>query len=173
MNYVTIKYNDIANGLGVRTSLFVAGCTHHCNGCFNEIAQDFNAGQLFDQNTITKILNSLKPDHIQGLTLLGGEPMEPQNQIALCPFLRTVRATYPDKDIWIYSGYSYEELLDPNSRCHTNITRELLSYADVLVDGEFIQDQYDINLIFKGSRNQRIIDLKTSLKNNNISLYQL
>lgn len=173
MNYVTIKHNDIANGLGVRTSLFVAGCTHHCKGCFNEVAQDFNAGQPFNEDTINEILESLKPSHIQGLTLLGGEPMEPQNQIELYPLLRKVRETYPSKNIWIYSGYSYEELINDNSRCHTNITNELLSYADVLVDGEFIQEQYDITLKFRGSRNQRIIDLKASLTTNNIVLYEL
>lgn len=161
MKYANIKYYDIANGLGVRTSLFVSGCTHRCRGCFNEEAWDFNYGEEFTEETIEKLLDSCRPGYIAGLTLLGGEPLEPANQRALLPLLRQFKAQYPEKNIWCYSGYTYErDILDPQGRAHCEATDELLSYIDILVDGEFDQDLYDISLKFRGSSNQRVLQLQ-------------
>lgn len=160
MNYSNIKYCDIANGTGVRTTIFVSGCTHHCKGCFQPETWNFEAGQEFTVDVMYDIVKSLEPAYIQGLTLLGGEPMEPVNQEGLLPLVKTVKAKYPNKNIWCYTGYTYEtDLLDPNGKAHTDITDEFLSYIDVLVDGEFIEDLKDITLEFRGSSNQRIIKL--------------
>lgn len=163
MNYATIKYVDIANGLGVRTSLFVSGCTHHCPGCFNSEAWDFDAGVPFDEEAQQAVLNSLAPAYIAGLTILGGEPMEPQNQRALLPFLKKVRTTYPKTSIWLYTGDTLEELQNKNSPRHTENTEELLALLDVLVDGRFEEDKKDITLKFRGSSNQRLIDMPATL----------
>ena len=154
MKYATIKTVDIANGTGVRVSLFVSGCTHRCPECFNEIAWDFNYGQEFNQETIDLILKALEPSHIAGLTLLGGEPMELVNQEGLLPLLQQVRKMYPDKDIWCYTGYLYEDLL-PGGKVHGPYSDEILSYLDILVDGPFILAQKNIRLKFRGSENQR------------------
>lgn len=160
MNYATIKYNDIANGTGVRTSLFVSGCTHRCKGCFNEIAWDFAYGEPFTRKTEQAILDSMKAPYISGLSLLGGEPMEPVNQRGLLPLLRRVHEELPEKTVWVYSGYTYEnDLKSPVGRAHCEVTDEFLSYVDVLVDGEFIEDLKDITLQFRGSSNQRILHL--------------
>ena len=161
MNYAEIKYVNTANGPGSRTVLFVSGCTHHCKGCFNEVAWDFAYGHPFTAEVEQQILDSLAPVFIRGLTLLGGEPMEPVNQRALLPFVRKVRRLYPRKTIWCFSGYLYEELL-PGGRAHCDATDELLSLMDVLVDGEFVQELADIMLRFRGSSNQRILDLPAS-----------
>ena len=171
MNYAEIKYCDIANGPGVRTSLFVSGCNHRCKGCFNEVAWDFNYGKPFTQNTIDDILNSLAPDYIQGLTLLGGEPFEYDNQKALLPLLRQVREQYPDKDIWCFTGFLFDsEILEKMCPVREE-TRELLSYIDVLVDGRFVEELKNLNLKFKGSENQRTILVQESLNENKIVLY--
>ncbi len=160
MKYANIKYYDISNGLGVRTSLFVSGCTHRCPGCFNEMTWDFNYGSDFTEETIQEILKSIEPEYISGLTLLGGEPMEPSNQRALLKLLKQFKQRFPGKDIWCYTGYTYEsDLLNPQGRAHCEVTDEFLSYVDILVDGEFIQEQYDISLKFRGSRNQRILQI--------------
>ena len=173
MNYANIKYYDIANGEGVRTSLFVSGCRHHCKDCFNEMAWDFNYGNPFTKEVEDKILSSLEPYYIQGLTLLGGEPMEAENQEVLLPFLRRVKDSYPNKTIWIYSGFTLEEILgEKPSRAATPYAKEILSLADVLVDGRFILEEKDISLQFRGSRNQRIIDLKPTLENKEIVLWK-
>lgn len=170
MNYANIKYNDIANGEGVRVSLFVSGCTHHCKNCFNKETWDFNYGRPFDKSVEDEIIKNLEPDYINGLTLLGGEPMEPANQQGLLNFVKRVKAIYPNKTIWCYSGYLFDkELLQP-SRAFCTWTRELLSYIDILVDGEFVEELKDITLRFKGSSNQRIIDVQESLKNNCVVL---
>ncbi len=170
MNYGNIKYYDIANGEGVRVSLFVSGCTHHCKNCFNKETWDFNYGKPFTKETEDDIIAHLSPDYINGLTLLGGEPMEPANQHTLLPFVKRVKALYPNKTIWCYSGYLFDsELLSP-SRAHCPFTRELLSYIDILVDGEFKEELKDITLRFKGSSNQRVIDVQKSLKENKIIL---
>ena len=150
MNYAEIKKVDIANGPGVRVSLFVSGCRNHCKGCFNPETWDFDYGRPFTRETEDEIIEALRPSWIQGLSILGGEPTEEENAAVLIPFLKRVRAVLPDKDIWLYSGYNYEALRD----------KEILSLADVLVDGPFLLEQKDAGLAFRGSRNQRIIDLK-------------
>ena len=162
MNYAAIKRRDIANGIGVRVSLFVSGCTHHCKGCFNEEAQDFHYGQPFTPAVEDAILEDLSPSYMNGLTLLGGEPFEPDNQRALLPFLRRVKARFPDKDIWAFSGYVYETELLGEIRARCEVTDEMLSLIDVLVDGEFVEEKKDITLRFRGSSNQRLIDLNRS-----------
>lgn len=161
MKYANIKYYDIANGLGVRTSLFVSGCTHRCKGCFNEIAWDFNYGEEFTEDTIKVLLESCRPGYIAGLSLLGGEPMEPANQRALLPLVKQFKEQYPEKTIWCYTGYTYEtDLANPHGAAHCEATDSLLACIDILVDGKFNQDLYDISLKFRGSRNQRILQLQ-------------
>ena len=167
MNYGQVFYADTANGIGARISLFVSGCTHHCPGCFNEETWDFNFGDPFTREVEDDIIEHLRPSYIDGLSLLGGEPMEAQNQRALLPFLERVKHEVPHATVWIYSGYTIEELLDEtNSRCHTEATRRILELADILVDGKFILAEKDMKLRFRGSRNQRILELKESLKEN-------
>ncbi|MBQ3038157.1 MAG: anaerobic ribonucleoside-triphosphate reductase activating protein [Clostridia bacterium] len=170
MKYGEIKTNDIANGEGVRTSLFVSGCTHHCKECFNPDTWSFNFGEEFTAETEDYILKSLAPYWIDGLSLLGGEPFEPSNQKALYPFLVKVKEQYPNKDIWCYSGYTFEELIG-ESRATCEVTMDMLKMIDVLVDGEFKIDLKDISLKFRGSSNQRIIDVKKSLEEGKIILY--
>ncbi|MCI8614498.1 MAG: anaerobic ribonucleoside-triphosphate reductase activating protein [Lachnospiraceae bacterium] len=161
MKYANIKYYDISNGLGVRTSLFVSGCTHRCKGCFNEMTWDFNYGNDFTQETIEEILKSVEPGYIKGLTILGGEPMELPNQRGLLALLRQFKQRFPKKDIWCYTGYLYEsDLLNPQGRAHCEVTDEFLSYIDILVDGEFVEALYDISLKFRGSKNQRLLQLQ-------------
>lgn len=169
MNYATIKNCDIANGPGVRVSLFVSGCTHRCPGCFNEEAWDFCYGQPFTRETIDYILNLLKPDYIQGLTLLGGEPFEPQNQGAVVELLRQVKKAYPNKSIWAFSGYLFEKDILSG---RIGDTSEYLSYLDVLVDGPFIQARKNLSLRFRGSENQRLIDVPASLRSGETVLWQ-
>ena len=171
MNYATIKYNDIANGTGVRTSLFVSGCTHKCKGCFNSEAWDFNYGKPFDKETQEQILNSLDSFFIDGLSLLGGEPFEPENQVELYPFLVELKKRYPNKNIWCYTGYLFDKELLGDSRANISITKDMLSLIDVLVDGRFIEAQKNISLRFRGSENQRIIDVKKSLAKGEVVLY--
>ena len=166
MNYMEIKKSDIANGPGVRVSLFVSGCTHHCKGCFNPETWDFEAGKPFDSLAEIELLNLLGRGYITGLTLLGGEPMEPQNRAVLLPFLKKVHEKYPEKSVWCYSGYTFEELIGTGAG-------EILSMIDVLVDGEFILDKKDIRLPFRGSSNQRILDVKASLEINSPVMYNL
>ena len=172
MNYATIKNFDIANGPGVRVSLFVSGCTHHCPGCFNEVAWDFQYGEPFTQETIDKILEYLKPEHIAGLTLLGGEPFEPENQPAILKLLRQVKEKYPNKTIWAFSGYLLDKHILAKKLGPWEITREYLSYLDVLVDGPFVQDKKDLTLRFRGSSNQRIIRVPESLETGSIVLWE-
>ena len=171
MNYATIKNNDIANGPGVRVSLFVSGCTHKCPGCFNEEAWDFAYGQPFTQDTIDSILNMLKPPHIKGLTLLGGEPFEPQNQPAIVELLRQVKANYPEKSIWAYSGYLFDRDILAGRLGPKEITDEYVSYLDVIVDGRFVLSKKNLSLRFRGSENQRLIDVKASLKAGEVILW--
>ncbi len=170
MNYAEIKNYDIANGLGVRVSLFVSGCTHHCKGCFNPMTWDFSYGKPFTQDTQNELLEMLSPDYIDGLTLLGGEPMEPDNQRGLLPFLREVRKRFPSKNIWCYTGYLLDEELLKPSRARCEVTDEMLSLIDVLVDGEFVEEKKNISLSFRGSENQRLIDLPTTLSTGSINL---
>ncbi len=163
MNYATIKKCDIANGTGVRTSLFVSGCRHHCKGCFQPETWDFNFGNEYTSDVEDDIIDSLKPDYIEGLTLLGGEPFEPENQRVLVKLLKKVREIYPHKSIWCYTGYLMDEELLKESKARCEVTDEMLSYIDVLVDGEFVLEKKNIMLKFRGSENQRLIDVKKSL----------
>ena len=172
MNYATIKNCDIANGPGVRVSLFVSGCTHHCKGCFNQEAWDFHYGKPFTQETIDRILAMLAPGYIRGLTLLGGEPFEPENQGPIVELLRQVKATYPEKSVWAFSGYLFDRDILPGKLGDPAITREYLGYLDVLVDGPFVEAKKDLALRFRGSSNQRLIDVPKSLKENKIVLWE-
>ena len=171
MNYGEIKTTDIANGIGVRVSLFVSGCTHHCKGCFNEQTWDFGFGQPYTEATEEFILNALAPDYIEGLTLLGGEPFEPDNQRALLPLLQKLRERMPHKTVWCYSGYLFDMELLTESRARCEVTDQMLSYIDVLVDGRFVEAQKSLMLKFRGSSNQRIIDVKKSLETRSVVLY--
>ena len=170
MNYEEIKYNDIANGPGVRTSLFVSGCTHACKGCFNQIAWDFNYGKPFTEETINDIIESMRPDYVQGLTLLGGEPFEHTNQQGLLPLLRAVKRFLPDKDIWCFTGYLFDKDICEDMCAKWEETKEMLSYIDVLVDGKFVEELKDMMLKFKGSSNQRTILVQESLRQNQVVL---
>lgn len=171
MNYATIKPFDVANGPGVRVSLFVSGCTHHCKGCFNEVAWDFQYGEPFTEEVIEYILDLLKPDYIAGLSLLGGEPLELINQRGLLPLLRRVKERYPTKDIWCYSGYLFDADILGKMAVKQKETKEFISYLDVLVDGKFIEEKKNINLRFRGSENQRVILVKDSLRSEKIILW--
>ena len=173
MNYATIKWTDIANGEGVRISLFVSGCTHRCRNCFNEVAWDFTYGDLFDETVENKIIQELASDYIAGISLLGGEPLEPQNQKALYPFVKKVKKAYPDKTIWCYTGFVFDEKSGLLKETHKNTewTKELISTFDVLVDGAYIEELKDIRLKFRGSSNQRVIDVKKSLSKGECVLY--
>lgn len=172
MYYGEIKNCDIANGIGVRVTLFVSGCTNRCPGCFQPETWDFCYGEPFTAETEELLLGLLKPAYIQGLTLLGGDPFEPENQRALLPFLKRVKQTYPNKNIWAFSGFTWEELHDPNAHPCTEVTEEMLSLVDVLVDGRFIEAQKNISLRFRGSENQRLIDVPATLKAGNVTLWQ-
>ncbi|WP_027216505.1 anaerobic ribonucleoside-triphosphate reductase activating protein [Butyrivibrio fibrisolvens] len=169
MNYGQIIKNDVANGIGCRTSLFVSGCTHHCKGCFNEMTWDFEYGLKFTKDVEDDIIESLKPSYISGITILGGEPMEIRNQEVLRPFIERIKKEVPKATVWIYSGYVWEELTDPdNKRCHGADTDAILSMTDILVDGEFVLAKKDMMLRFRGSSNQRIIDVPATLKEGQI-----
>lgn len=159
MNYANIKTYSIENGTGVRVSLFVSGCTHHCKNCFNAEAWDFEYGKPFTKETEDEIIEDLRPDYMAGITLLGGEPMEPVNQRGLISLIRRIREELPQRTIWIYSGYVYEDFKD-GGRAHCEVTDEILSLCDILVDGPFVEEKKNISLRFRGSENQRIIDLK-------------
>ena len=174
MNYGQIYFSDIANGIGCRTALFVSGCTHHCKGCFNEATWDFNYGKEFTKEVEDSIVESLKPVYIKGITILGGEPMELSNQKVIMPLISRIKKEVPKADIWIYSGYLWEELTDENNtRCHGEDTFKILEMIDVLVDGEFMLEKKDISLKFKGSSNQRIIDVKKSLKSGVVEILEV
>lgn len=168
MYYSDIKYPDVANGLGVRVSLFVSGCRRHCPECFNKEAQDFKYGKPFTDKQITFIESKLQLPQVRGLSLLGGEPMELENVAELMPLCKYYKTQYPDKDIWCYTGYTIEELLNRNNI----VTKEILKYIDILVDGDFQKDKHDLSLKFRGSSNQRIIDIQKTLKTKNIELVE-
>ncbi len=170
MNYGEIKYCDIANGSGVRISIFVSGCRHHCKNCFNPETWDFHFGKEFTKETWQEIFDKTQP-FIKGLSLLGGDPLEPENQIELLPFLKEFKSQFPDKDIWCYTGFTYEELIG-NSRANISCTNELLNLIDILVDGQFVQDLKNIGLVFRGSSNQRIIDIKKTNEQGQIVLWE-
>lgn len=171
MNYATIKKIDVANGPGVRVSLFVSGCTHHCKGCFNPEAWDFGYGEEFTPAVEDEILEALKPAYVKGLSLLGGEPFEPANQAALLLLLRRFKAMYPEKTVWCYSGYDFEKDMLTGSLGPWEVTKEMLSYIDVLVDGEFVLELKNPNLRFRGSANQRVIRVQESLQEDKVVLW--
>jgi anaerobic ribonucleoside-triphosphate reductase activating protein len=171
MHYGAIKNCDIANGLGVRVTLFVSGCRNGCKNCFQPETWDFNYGKEFTEETEDYILNLLKPNYITGLTLLGGEPFENENQRVLTPFLRRVKEKYPNKDIWAFSGSTLEQLKTDGYRCNCEVTEEMLSMIDFLVDGRFVEELKDIRLKFRGSSNQRVIDMNKTRNKGEIVLW--
>ncbi len=170
MYYGEIKNCDIANGEGVRVTLFVSGCTNHCKNCFQPQTWEFTYGQPFTEETEDTLLTMLSPSYINGLTLLGGEPFEPANQRALLPFVKRVRRALPKKNIWAYTGFTYEDLLTDGSHPRCEVTDELLSLLDVLVDGRFVEALKDISLRFRGSSNQRLIDLNATRETGEVRL---
>ena len=172
MNYAAIKKYDIANGPGVRVSLFVSGCTHHCKGCFNSETWDFNYGNPFDSDVINEIIEALQPGYIHGFTLLGGEPFEYRNQLGVLPLLKEIKAHYPAKDIWCYTGYDFEKDLLGDMAKQWSETYEMLSLIDVLVDGQYKDELHDFRLQWRGSSNQRVIDVQKSLKENKVVLFE-
>ena len=171
MYYGTIKNCDIANGIGVRVTLFVSGCTNRCPGCFQPETWSFTYGEPFTAETEDRLLSMLAPSYINGLTLLGGDPFEPENQRALLPFLKRVRRSYPQKTIWAFSGFEYEDMLRAGCHPHCEVTQELLSLIDVLVDGPFIAAKKELGLRFRGSSNQRLIDLNRTRENGCVTLW--
>lgn len=170
MNYGAIKKCDIANGVGVRTVLFVSGCTHHCKGCFQPETWNFDYGERYTKETEDEIIESLRPDYVDGITLLGGEPFEPENQRELVKLLRRIKKELPQKTVWSFSGYTYEELTG-DSRAVCEVTNEMLTMLDVLVDGEFVEAKRNISLRFRGSENQRLIDMNKTRKEGKIVLW--
>ena len=170
MNYGAIKKCDIANGVGVRTVLFVSACTHHCKGCFQPETWNFDYGERYTKETEDEIIESLRPDYVDGITLLGGEPFEPENQRELVKLLRRIKKELPQKTVWSFSGYTYEELTG-DSRAVCEVTNEMLSMLDVLVDGEFVEAKRNISLRFRGSENQRLIDMNKTRKEGKIVLW--
>lgn len=171
MHYGEIKNCDIANGIGVRVSLFVSGCTNCCEDCFQPETWDFNYGNAFTEETENRILEMLAPDYICGLTVLGGEPFEPENQRVLVDFLRKVRRKYPEKSIWCFTGFTLEMLETEGTHCHCEVTEEMLSMIDVLVDGRFDKNKKNISLRFRGSENQRLIDLNLTRECGTLTLW--
>lgn len=173
MNYGDIKRVDVANGPGVRVSIFVSGCSHHCKGCFNEETWDFNFGKPYTEETEEQIIEYLKPNYIRGLSLLGGDPMEPSNMEALVPLLKRVKRELPDKDIWCYTGCIFEKDVLGGLWEKYSFTKELVENIDIIVDGPFVEELKNVNLRFRGSENQRIIDVKESLKEGKTILWDL
>lgn len=171
MNYANIKWYDVANGPGVRVSLFVSGCRNHCKNCFNPETWDFDYGQPFTEEVEDKILKAMEPDYIKGFTLLGGDPFEPENCAALVPFMKRIRKLYPEKSVWCFTGYDYERDLLTGKKGDAETVLKLLRTLDVLVDGRFVEELKDLNLRFRGSSNQRIISVKESLKKDKIVLW--
>ena len=171
MHYGKINKCDIANGEGIRVSLFVSGCRNRCKGCFQPETWDFNYGNKFTDATVTEIFAAVDNPSVRGLTILGGEPMEPENQAELLPFLRRFKDKFPHKTVWIYTGNTYEELTGEH-RNHTEHTEELLSFVDILVDGRFIEEEKSLGLRFRGSKNQRVIDMNQTRKNGSLTIWQ-
>ena len=168
MNYADIKKIDVANGEGVRVSVFVSGCNHHCKGCFNQCAWDFNYGKEFSEKEEQQIIDYMNHDYISGLSLLGGEPLEPKNQEGLLPLVKKVKEKFPNKDIWCYTGFDFEKDVVEKMAKNNETTRELLKYIDIIVDGKFEEDKKDLKLQFRGSSNQKIVDVKKSLQTGQI-----
>lgn len=172
MKYATIKECDVANGPGIRVSLFVSGCNHHCKGCFNREAWDFNYGNEFTKDTEEKIIKAMEPSHIKGLSLLGGEPLETVNQKGLVSLVKKVKETYPNKDIWCYTGFLFDKDVMGKMFSENEDTKELMQCIDYVVDGKFQEELKNPSLQFRGSSNQRIIDVKDSLQEKRVSLWK-
>ena len=172
MNYSNIKYFDIANGSGCRTSIFVSGCRNHCDGCFNEETWSFNSGEKFTEETIAEIISKSAHSYIKGLSVLGGEPLDRDNQFDVLHLIISFRNEYPDKDIWLWTGYTYEELMEDDWKHVGTFTKQILDNVDILVDGRYEKDKHSIGLRFRGSSNQRIIDIPKSIKSNALVLWQ-
>ncbi len=174
MNFGQIYYADVANGPGCRTSFFVSGCRHHCKGCFNPETWNFDYGHLYTDEVENELVESIKESYIDGISILGGEPMEPENQPYIKKLVERVRKEVPESKTWVYSGYTWEELTDENNKsCHTADTMDILRNIDVLVDGEFHEDEKDITLLFRGSANQRLIDVQATLEQHEIVLLEM
>ncbi len=173
MNYADIKQYDVANGPGIRVSVFVSGCTHYCKGCFNKEAWDFNYGKPFTDDTIQTVLTYLKPSYVKGLTVLGGEPLEPKNQPEVLRLLKAVKKQYPEKSVWMFSGYDFEKDILNRMCQEVPETKEILSCLEVLVDGKFVEELKNLSLRFKGSSNQRTILVQESLAAESVVLYDL
>ena len=171
MNYATIKPFDVADGPGVRVSLYVSGCRNPCNNCFNPEPLHFNYGKPFTEEVENYIISALSPQYIKGFTLLGGDPFEPENQVTLAPFLEKIRSVYPDKSIWCYTGYDYEKDLLTGKKGDAELVMRMLNSIDVLVDGRFVEELKDLNLRFRGSSNQRIICVPQSLGQDKVVLW--
>lgn len=171
MNVANIKYYDIANGPGVRVSIFVSGCRNHCKNCFNPETWDFGYGEPFTQDTENKIINGLTPDYIKGITLLGGDPFEPENAEVLAPFVERLRKKFPEKSFWCFTGYDYEADLLTGKKGNLETNMRILNCLDVLVDGRFVEELKDLNLLFRGSSNQRIILVQPSLEQDEVILW--
>ncbi len=171
MNYATIKPFDVADGPGVRVSLYVSGCRNRCKNCFNPETWDFNYGKPFTEEVENYIISALSPQYIKGFTLLGGDPFEPENQVTLAPFLEKIRSVYPDKSIWCYTGYDYEKDLLTGKKGNAELVMRMLNSIDVLVDGRFVEELKDLNLRFRGSSNQRIICVPQSLGQDKVVLW--
>ena len=168
MNYADIKKIDVANGEGVRVSVFVSGCNHHCKGCFNQCAWDFNYGKKFTEKEEQQIIDYMNHNYISGLSLLGGEPLEPKNQEGLLPLVKKLKEKFPDKNIWCYTGFDFEKDIVEKMAKNNETTKELLKYIDIIVDGKFEEDKKDLKLQFRGSSNQKIVDVKQSLQTGQI-----
>lgn len=171
MHYGAIKNRDIANGSGVRVTLFVSGCRNKCKGCFQPETWDFDYGNEFTKETEDELISLMEPSYIQGLTILGGDPFEPENQRALLPFILRLRRECPSKDIWMFSGYTFEELMGDNPHCSVEVTKEILQNIDVLIDGRFVENLRNLSLQFRGSSNQRIIDVRKTLASGEVTLW--
>lgn len=172
MNYGRIIKRDVGNGVGIRVSLFVSGCRNHCKNCFQPETWDFKYGEEFTEDTMNYILELLSKPYINGITVLGGEPMERENQLVLHKILREIKSKYPNKTIWCYTGFTIEELFSTSSRCYSDIISEIVGMIDVLVDGRFDEKLADISLRFRGSSNQRLIDVKETIENKSIVLWE-
>lgn len=171
MNYAQIKWLDTANGPGIRVSIFVSGCNHHCKGCFNQETWDFKYGEQFTNNTADAVIDALSNKHIAGLSLLGGEPLEYENQQALLPLLRRVKQQYPDKTVWLYTGYKFDSEVMAEMFQKWEDTKELFAYIDIVVDGRYLEEKKDLSLRFRGSSNQRIIQIKETLQSGSVKLW--
>lgn len=172
MNYGRIIERDSTNGTGIRVTLFVSGCTHCCKGCFQPETWDFKYGKEFTKEVEDHIIDLLKPDYVSGLTILGGDPFEISNQRALYPFIKRIKEELKDKNIWAFTGDIYEELINDKGKYHCDITNDMISLIDVLVDGPFIESLSSLMLKYKGSSNQRLIDIQKTIKQNEIVLYE-